>query len=123
MSKILVIEDNVDLSGLIGDLLKSQGFVVISCEDGLQGIAFANNQGPDLILLDLMLPAGGGFHVLENIKLSEKTKKIPVIVLTASKDEEHRKKALEYRVDAFLEKPYDPVHLINTINKLIPNNY
>jgi len=119
MNKILVVEDNYELSGLISDLLKSEGFEVITCEDGMQGVAYTHNQKPDLIILDLMLPAGGGLHVLENIRLSNITKTIPIIVLTASKDEVHKEKAKEFGVDAYLEKPYDPELLIKTIRGLL----
>jgi len=122
MSKILVIEDNIELSVLISDLLKSKGFAVVCCEDALQGIAFTHSQKPDLVILDLMLPAGGGLHVLETVKLSDRTKNIPIVVLTASKDEKHRAVATDHGVEAFLEKPYDPDILIETIQKILDHN-
>lgn len=121
MAKILVIEDNVELSILIRDLLVAEEFDVMCCQDGCQGVAFTHKYKPDLILLDLMLPAGGGFYVLQNIKLSTLTKGIPIVVLTASKDQEHKKKAQEYQVDAYLEKPYDPKELVGVIKRYLPS--
>lgn len=119
MSKILIIEDNVDIAELLRDSLSREGFEVVICNDACQGVQFTHKTKPDLILLDLMLPAGGGFSVLENIKLSGYTKTIPVVVLTASKDEEHKKKAIDMGVDEYLEKPYDNNQLISVIRRII----
>lgn len=119
MSKILIIEDNADIAELLKDLLTKEKFEAAICYDGLQGTEFAHKFKPDLILLDLMLPAGGGFYVLDRVKLSKHTKTIPIVVLTASKDTTHRNKALEKGVNAFIEKPYDPQALISTIRGLL----
>ena len=119
MSQILVVEDNVEIAELLHDLLVQEGFKACTCGDGYQGVEFTHKMKPDLIILDLMLPAGGGFYVLEKVKLSSLTKSIPIIVLTASKDPEHRKKAEELRVDAFMEKPYDSQELLSTIKKVL----
>jgi len=119
MSKILIIEDNMDLAGLMQDLLVKSGFEVTVCYDGIQGREFASKEKPDLVLLDLMLPGGGGFFVLENLQLSSLTQNIPVVVLTASKNPEHRQKAVEKGVAAFVEKPYDNQQLLSIIRGVI----
>ena len=115
MSKILVVEDNPDIGELLRDALVKEGFETIVCKDAYQGIEFARTQKPDLILLDLMLPAGGGFSVLKFVKISVFTQHIPVIVLTASKDPEDKKKALQMGVTAYVEKPYDSKELVTMI--------
>lgn len=115
MKKILIIEDTVEIAELLRDVLMKKGFSVVICHDGYQGIEFTHREKPDLILLDLMMPAGGGFYVLEKIKLSSFTKGIPVVVLTASKDSDHKAKAIEMGIDAYLEKPYDTNQLVATI--------
>jgi len=119
MSKILIIEDNTDIAELLKDLMLKEKFEVTVCHDGLQGTEFTHKLRPDLILLDLMLPAGGGFYVLEKVKLSLHTKAIPIVVLTASKDTAHRNKAMQLGVNAFIEKPYDPQALVSTIRGLL----
>ena len=119
MSKILIIEDNMDVASLLHDLLVRHGYEVSVCYDGIQGYEFAQRQKPNLILLDLMLPGGGGFYVLERLKLSTMTKYIPVLVLTASKDPEHRKKAMEFDVAAFVEKPYENKQLLEFIRGIL----
>ncbi len=119
MSKILIVEDNTEIAELLRDLLVREKFeVIISC-DGIQATEFTHKFNPDLIILDLMLPAGGGFYVLDKVKLSTLTRHIPIIVLTASKEAEHRNKAITLGVDAFLEKPYEPQVLLSTVRGLI----
>ncbi len=119
MSKILIIEDNMDLASLARDLLVKNGYEVLVCYDGVQGREVAMKEKPDLVLLDLMLPGGGGFYVLENLKLSSLTQFIPVVVMTASKDKEHRRKAEEMGVEAFIEKPYENQQLLSIIHALL----
>jgi len=119
MSKILIVEDNTEIAELLRDLLVREKFEVIISYDGLQATEFTYKFKPDLIILDLMLPAGGGFYVLDKVKLSTLTRNIPIIVLTASKETEHRNKAIQLGVDAFLEKPYEPQVLLSTIRGLI----
>lgn len=119
MSKILIVEDNTEIAELLRDLLVREKFEVLISYDGLQGTEFTHKFKPDLIILDLMLPAGGGFYVLDKVKLSTLTKNIPIIVLTASKETEHRNKAIQLGVDAFLEKPYEPQVLLSTVKGLI----
>jgi DNA-binding response OmpR family regulator len=87
--------------------------------DAYQGIALIHKENPDLIILDLMLPAGGGKFVLENIRFSRQSRYIPIIVLTGITDPEYKKKILEEGVDAYLEKPYDPDILIKTIRDIL----
>lgn len=119
MKKILIVEDNVEIANLIRDLFVKVGYSVVTCQDGYQGIEFTHREKPDLILLDLMMPAGGGFYVLEKIKLSTLTRNIPVVVLTASRETEDKKKAIALGVDAFIEKPYDAQKLISTVKGFV----
>ncbi len=119
MKKILLVEDNPEIAELLRDGLYAEGFEVAICPDAYQGVEFTHRIRPDLIILDLMLPAGGGFAVLEKIKLSVKTRHIPVVILTASKDTEHRKKAIEMGAKAYLEKPYETKDLADMIRSIL----
>ena len=82
MRKILFIEDEAILQKTFGDILKQADYKVISALDGETGLRLAKTEKPDLILLDLILPAMDGFEILEKLKKDPETKKIPVIVLT-----------------------------------------
>lgn len=119
MSKILVIEDDADLSKVIVQRLSRYGFEAIAAREGCQGIELAHREKPDLILLDLVLPTGDGLFVLKNLRMASETAYIPVIVLTGQEDETYREKVMEAGVDAYLEKPYNPDMLVSTIQSLL----
>lgn len=82
MNKILFIEDEADLQKTFREFLEKKGFKIISALNGEDGFNLAKTQSPDLILLDLILPKMDGFQVLKELKETEDTKNIPVIVLT-----------------------------------------
>ena len=117
--KILIVEDDRDVAMLLAARVKSAGYEASVAVDGVQGISFAHKQKPDLIILDLMLPAGGGMGVLEKLRTSVDTFLIPIIILTASKDANYKKKALEKGVNAYMEKPYDGAELLNTVKNIL----
>jgi len=80
--KILIIEDEETLRRAMVEFLKEESFSVVNAEDGEKGLAMAISEKPDLILLDIILPKLDGYEVLSRIKKDEKTKNIPVILLT-----------------------------------------
>ena len=82
MKKILFIEDESALQKTLGEILKQEGYGVISALDGEVGLRLARDEKPDLILLDLILPKIHGIDVLKKLKEDKETKEIPVIVLT-----------------------------------------
>ncbi|MFH1406646.1 MAG: response regulator [Candidatus Omnitrophota bacterium] len=119
MSKILIIEDEQDLARALRRQLVDRKFEVICAYDAYQGLKLAQDNVPDLIILDLMLPAGGGLGTLKNIKMSAKTGHVPVIVLTGMKNDELKKKVKEEGVEAYLEKPYDINELVGVISGIL----
>lgn len=104
MKKILFIEDESALQKTFGDILRKEGYEMISALDGEIGLKLAQSQNPDLILLDLILPRVDGIEVLEKLRKNEKTKDIPVIVLTHLEDLEKVQKAMELGAKAYLVK-------------------
>lgn len=117
--KILIVEDEVDAAKVLVKRLETNGFDVIVAVDAYQGTAFINKDRPDLVILDLMLPAGGGLSVLKNIRNNPKVAYTPIIVLTGMKDENIKKEVMDSGVDAFLEKPFDSSELLAIINTLL----
>jgi len=117
--KILIIEDNRDMAKLISVALRAEGFESSVSFDGMDGIRSSHSAKPDLIILDLMLPAGGGLWVLDNLRASSGTWDIPVVVYTAAKDDERRKQALAKGADAYFEKTGDLSALVDTVKKLL----
>ena len=104
MKKILFIEDDITLQKAFGTILKGKGYEVTSAFDGETGLKMAKEEGPDLILLDLILPKIHGFEVLKRLKEEKETQEIPVIILTNLEDTENVGKALELGATTYLFK-------------------
>ena len=104
-NKILIIDDDQDLLLGLTARLKANGYKIISAMDGTAAITVARREAPDLIILDLGLPAGDGFVVLERIKGLADLGAIPVIVLSARNPEGNEKHALDAGAVAFFQKP------------------
>jgi DNA-binding response OmpR family regulator len=118
-SKILVIEDDYDLSALIIRHLHSADYDVLNVGDAIQAVQFARKEIPDLIILDLMIPGGGGLNVLERLKRLTETQGIPVIVLTGVDDAETKEKAMQAGAIEYLVKPYNAQELLESVEEHI----
>lgn len=118
--KILCVEDDLDqLLGLTG-ILRLGGYDVYSATEGVAAIAQAKKHQPDVILLDIGLPAGDGFWFLDTLRSSTGPETdIPVIVLTARADPETRERAYEAGASGFGQKPIDPDDLLGSIESLL----
>lgn len=120
MPTILIVDDEEDIRDLISmNLLREKDYTVIEAGDGLEALASAKAQSPDLIILDLMLPGMDGLNVCKNLKESAKTKAIPVIMLTAKGRLEERIGGLELGADDYLSKPFSPKELMLRIRNLL----
>ena len=117
--KILIIEDETDLTLVLSKRLFSAGYEPIVSMDAVAGVAETHRSMPDLIILDLMLPAGGGKSVLSNIRHSTKTMNIPVMVLTGMQDDATKKKILEIGVDAYMQKPFVIEDVLSEIKRIL----
>lgn len=104
MKTILFIEDESALQKTLGDVLNKEGFELLGALDGEIGLRLAEQQHPDLILLDLTLPKIHGFEVLTQLKAQESTKDIPVIVLTNLEAMEGVERAVVLGATAYLVK-------------------
>lgn len=102
--KILFIEDEMRLQEALGAKLKKEGYEVISAFDGETGLKMAEEQKPDLILLDLILPKKDGFKVLEEIKAKPELNSVAIIVLTNLESGRDVEKCLAYGVHSYLAK-------------------
>lgn len=107
--KILVVEDEPALSELYATKLKIEGYDVVVAEDGIAGIDKAMHELPDAILLDVLLPKKDGFSVLKDLKQSDKTKHIPVIILSSlGQDYEVKKGKQEGAADYLIKTEASP---------------
>ena len=115
--KILIIEDDYDLSALMIRHLHSAGYDVLNVGDAIQGVQFAKKEHPDLIVLDLKIPGGGGLKVLESVSRLPETQSIPIVVLTGVHDSATKEKVLAGGATEYLEKPYNPQELLQSVEQ------
>ncbi len=116
MARILLVDDDLDLSQMLGQLLELEGFNLTLAHDGQQGLTLATEQEFDLILLDVMLPKLNGFEVLKSLRSQKQT---PVLMLTAKGDEIDRVIGLEIGADDYLPKPFNDRELIARIKAIL----
>ncbi|WP_461631406.1 response regulator [Labilibaculum euxinus] len=122
MRKILAIDDNNDNLVVYRAILKSYypNCTIITCQSGSEGIETAIKEQPDTILLDIIMPGMNGFETSEKLKQEAKTKHIPIILITAMRDDKKsRIKGLETGADAFLSKPIEEEELIAQLNAML----
>jgi DNA-binding response OmpR family regulator len=117
--KALVIEDDIRLSEMIAECLTTKGIEVKVAADSITGIQMAHQFPPNFILLDLMLPAGGGMMVLESMQKSAAIQNIPVIIMTGSQDVALKNKLLQYGIKTYLQKPFNLDDLLTAIADLL----
>jgi len=113
---VLLVEDDADLRIALAVLLRHDGFQVSMAEDALGALAIAVRQLPDLIVLDLGLPGGGGFSVMERMSHT-RAASVPILILTASNDETHRDKALQMGAAGYLRKPMETGELLAAVRR------
>jgi len=116
---ILIVEDEQDLAKVLGKRIQHAGYQVSVASDAMIAVKLAHDQKPDLIVLDLMLPAGGGLSVLQRLKMSSQTNLIPVIVITGMEDQSYEAKVKAMGVEGYMKKPCDTDLLLAEIRKLL----
>jgi len=117
--RILIIDDEPDFVRVVQLRLEAVGYEVLVAFDGMQGVSSAHKEKPDLIILDIMMPAMHGHRVCEALKKSTKTWTIPIIYLTAKGSKEDEELAYKLGAEHFLTKPYDPHVLLDIIKKAL----
>ncbi len=114
--KILIIDDDNDIRKGLNIRLRANHYSTCFAGDGVGAISVARKEKPDLILLDLGLPAGDGFQVLERLKMNTELAHIPVIVLSARDPEANEKRAMKAGAGSYFQKPADDEELLAAIS-------
>lgn len=117
--KILVTEDSPTILAMVKDVLESEGYEVITSNDGQDALDKARSEAPDLIILDLMLPKIDGYKVCRMLKFDDKYKQIPIIMFTARMQENDVKLGREVGADGYITKPFDPEMLLNKVGSFL----
>ena len=119
MPTILVVDDEQDLRELLTLKLQREGFITLEAGDGLTGEKLALDEQPDLIVLDLMMPEKDGIAVCKQLRKDSRTRRIPIIMLTARGAQEEKIAGLETGADDYMTKPFSPKELILRIQSIL----
>lgn len=115
--RILVVDDDAEIIDTVQFALKSKGYEVLIARDGNQGLAMAETDGPDLVILDMMMPKRSGFLVLE--KLKSLGTSVKVIMITANEGSRHKAYAEMLGVHEYLRKPFAMDKLLESVQRLL----
>ena len=115
-ARILVADDDKFIHAVFGDLLAGAGYTVLRAWDGVEALAKAHAETPDLILLDIMMPKRSGIQVAQDLKTDATTRHIPIVIVSTLAD---ALAAQISRADLYLKKPVHPDDLVGTVGKLL----
>ena len=119
MPKILLVEDNELNRDMLSRRLERRGFQVLIAVDGAQGVAMAQSEAPDLVLMDMSLPVVDGWEATRRLKAAPETRAVPIIALTSHAMVGDRDKAIEAGCDDYDTKPIELPRLLDKIDRLI----
>ena len=119
MKKILVVDDEQDILKVVEMRLKVSGYQTVSAADGQEALEKIRTEKPDLVILDLMLPKINGYEVCRMAKFDDKTKHIPIIILSALHEQKEREKAMACGAESYFLKPFDFDLLLFKIKTLL----
>jgi len=114
-SKIMIVDDDPDLRQALRLRLRANHYETINAGDGYSAIALAYKEHPDLIILDLGLPGGDGFVVMERLRSNCELMMVPIIVVSARDPKYNEPLAIQAGAHAFFQKPFDTTELLNSI--------
>lgn len=117
--RILVVEDDPDLRTILRMQLLSQDFDVVEACNGAEGYAAVQEQTPDCVILDLMMPVMDGFGFLKRTRCIMEMSEVPILILTASEDERNKVRGFQYQADSYMKKPYDLEELTTEVKRLL----
>ena len=118
-AQILVVDDEPDILSVLVYHLSREGYRVATAVNGPGALTTAEAEHPDLIILDLMLPGMDGYEVLQRLRSSESTSSMPVILLTARREEDERVKGFEVGADDYITKPFSARELTLRVDALL----
>lgn len=121
MKRILVVDDDPNSRKIVELMLLSQGFSLAFAENGQDAVDKALSDPPDLILMDILMPVLNGHEATKQLKLDPRTKRVPIIALTALAFESDRREALAAGCDGYLSKPFTRRDLLATVRSFLPD--
>lgn len=115
---VLIADDSLTERTFLAQILNEAGYEVLSVNSGNEALVYAEEHQPDLIMLDIIMPDGDGYRTCRQLKRSEKTKKIPIIMVSSKTNDVDRQWALKLGADGYVVKPYTAEDIFQEIAKL-----
>ncbi len=119
MARVMAVDDDHVIRGLLEVNLEMEGHEVVTAVDGQDALVKVGSTRPDLILLDVMMPNVNGWQVAEELKGNPTTRHIPIVFLSARAMEADVRKGTALGVQAYVTKPFDPIDLMELVNRLL----
>jgi two-component system, cell cycle response regulator DivK len=118
--RILIVEDTEDNRQIIRDLMTSAGYELIEAVDGIEGVAAAEREKPDLILMDIQLPGIDGYEATRRVRAIPAIAKVPIIAVTSYALSGDEAKTREAGCDGYVAKPFSPRQLLAKVREFLP---
>lgn len=118
VKKILIVDDDYEIIDSLRYALEGEGYTVVIARDGNQGLALAERENPDLMILDMMMPKRSGFLVLEKLRRMRETP-LPVVMITGNEGSRHKAYAELLGVSDYIRKPFAMDRLLRSVAKLL----
>lgn len=116
--KILTVDDSRTMRQMLEVTLTSAGFEVFQAGDGVEGLVTLESTNPDVIITDINMPRMDGFEFIEGVRMNERHRAIPILVLTTEADAEKKDRARRAGATGWIVKPFDPEKLVNAIKRV-----
>jgi len=117
--KVLIVEDDPSASSFASYALEQEGYKVLTAANGVDGLKMAQEEKPDLLVLDVMLPGMDGFELCHRLRSEASTAKLPIMMLSVKGRESDRDMGLKVGADKYLTKPTDPAELVASVGGLL----
>jgi CheY-like chemotaxis protein len=119
VKKVLVVDDVPTQLKLIASALQEVGLSVMQASDGQEAIARIQEEQPDLVVLDVIMPRMNGFEVVRELRDNEQTKRLPIVICSTKNTEVDKTWGLDMGADAYVTKPFDPQQLASIVQRLL----
>ncbi len=116
---ILIVDDSLTVRQTLSALLEGEGYSVQTAKDGIEALEYVNKKRPAALLIDLEMPRMNGLELTSRLRASERTRSVPVIMVTSRSSEKHREQAQLAGVDLYVTKPYSDEHLLGQLHSML----
>lgn len=117
LNKILIADDDEQFIGIVKNMLVPNGYDVLTARSGTEAIALARNEQPRVILMEIFIPGIDGYTACSLLKSDDRTKRIPIVILTAVGYELNKKMAEKFNADGYMVKPVSHDDLLDTVSR------